>query len=81
MRNEIFTLEVTQTEDMVLSVEDALYMVGCDDALIHSKGERLFITFDREASNVGSLVTSARDQVELAGMKVVCIYEGHYNGN
>ena len=44
--------------------------VGCDDALLSSRGGKVYLRFDREAESLGDAIGSAVKDVERAGLTV-----------
>jgi hypothetical protein len=70
MSTHSFTLQVAgiPTEGRY---EEALFEVGCDDALVVVTDGRLSLDFDREASSFDEAVASAVFDVGQAGGKVV----------
>ena len=58
-----FTLEVEDPHGRSQEeLAEALYEAGCDDALVHWNGGRIFVDFDRDAEDMqDALQTGARD--------------------
>ena len=43
---------------------------GCDDASLHTSGPTVYLSFDREAADLGDAIASAVKAVEWAGLGV-----------
>lgn len=73
-----FTLIVTGVPALTLSVENALYEAGCDDATLSMRDGKLRLTFARMASSYRVATRSAVRQVQGARLKakVVQIEKG-----
>ncbi len=52
-------------------LEDALYVSGCDDALICAYGNSVYIEFDREAGSLDEAIASAVENIESAGIGAI----------
>ena len=63
-----FTLTLKGADELTVEIADALYEAGCDDAFLHSRGETLYLEFDREAASLENAVASAKADVERAGL-------------
>jgi len=55
--------------------EDAFFEAGCDDGMICSKGNTLYIEFMREAESAEAAISSAIKDVEKAGAYIVAFNE------
>jgi hypothetical protein len=63
-----FMLVLKQIDEKTPSFEDSLYEAGCDDALIHSRGNAVYLEFDREASSLEDAVISAIKNIQSASI-------------
>ena len=52
-------------------LEDALYASGCDDALICTYGNSVYLTFDRIAETLNDAIASAVNNIESAGVGAI----------
>ncbi len=66
-----FTLRVEGMDTSTDRYADALYEAGCDDALPVVVDGTLFLDFAREAPSYDRAVSSAQNDVEKAGGRVV----------
>ena len=68
-----FRLVLQGASDLTPQIADALYMAGCDDALVGSRNGVLFAKFHREAPSWDEAIGSAIRQIESAraGLTVV----------
>lgn len=64
-----FTLQLESVSNITDKLEDDLYELGCDDALISSIGDRVYLDFDREAPSLDSAVASAVVALNSSGYK------------
>lgn len=51
---------------------DELLLAGCNDALLHSKEDKTYLTFDREASSMRQAIRHAKFQLRKIGIHSVC---------
>ncbi|MFD2532981.1 hypothetical protein [Gracilimonas halophila] len=72
MKKEIhtFTLLLDNENELTNELEDALFQAGCDDGILYSKNQVVYIEFDREAESLEEAVISAINDVESAGFQV-----------
>lgn len=72
MKKEIhtFTLLLDNEDELTTELEDALFEAGCDDGILYSKNQVVYIEFDREAESLEDAVISAINDVESAGFQV-----------
>src|SRR3990167_3898504 len=61
-----FTLVLKHVDENTLGLEDGLYEVGCDDALINFRNGAVYLDFDRAAPSLEQAVISAIKDVESA---------------
>jgi hypothetical protein len=53
-------------------LEDAIFNAGCGDALLHSRGEHVFVDFERTGATAEEVILGAVANVEsIAGVAVV----------
>ena len=77
--NYQFTLILEGVDDKTLGLEDALFEVGCDDALINYKNGAVYLDFDREGEGLEEVVLSAIKDTESSniGAKIVSVAPEH----
>ena len=59
-----FTLVVSGVHEETRGLEDALFVAGCDDALLYFKNGVTYLEFDRESDSLESAILSAIHAVE-----------------
>lgn len=64
--NFILTLSGVTSE--TIGIEDALYIAGCDDALICFYGKSVYLEFDREGPTLDLAIKSAITDIERASV-------------
>lgn len=64
----IFTLTLTGADEITGSIEDALFLAGCDDATLSSRAGVLRLAFDRVATSRDGAIASAIGNVQMAGV-------------
>lgn len=72
MKKEVhtFTLLLVNEHELTTDLEDALFEAGCDDGMLFSKNQVVYIEFDRDADSLEEAVVSAINDVESAGFQV-----------
>jgi hypothetical protein len=72
MKKEVhtFTLLLVNEHELTTELEDALFEAGCDDGMLFSKNQVVYIKFDRDADSLEEAVVSAINDVESAGFQV-----------
>lgn len=72
MKKEVhtFTLLLVNEHELTTELEDALFEAGCDDGMLFSKNQVVYIKFDRDADSLEDAVVSAINDVESAGFQV-----------
>jgi hypothetical protein len=55
------------------ALENAVFEAGCDDALLHSRGESVYLSFEREAETFNEAFASAMKDVKKAGYQAILI--------
>jgi hypothetical protein len=66
-----FTLKFSGITHQVEGLEDVLYESSCDDALIYTYGNSIYVEFDREADSLDDAITSAIENIESAILGVI----------
>ena len=66
-----FTLTLSGVTYETEGLEDALYESGCNDALICTYGNSIYVEFDREADSLDEAIASAVENIESAGIGAV----------
>ncbi|EGT5658692.1 DNA-binding protein [Citrobacter braakii] len=66
-----FTLTLSGVTNEVEGLEDALYESGCDDALLCTYGNSVYIEFDRDANSLDEAIASAVENIESAGIGAI----------
>lgn len=64
-----FTLQLEDIQEISDEIQDILFEAGCDDALLHSRYNKVFLDFDREGESFKDAVKSAIDNLKSAGYK------------
>ena len=72
MKKEVhtFTLLLVNEHELTTELEDALFEAGCDDGMLFSKNQVVYIEFDRDAASLEEAIVSAINDVESAGFQV-----------
>lgn len=72
MKKEVhtFTLLLVNEHELTTELEDALFEAGCDDGMLFSKNQVVYIEFDRDADSLEEAIVSAINEVESAGFQV-----------
>ena len=72
MKKEVhtFTLLLVNEHELTTELEDALFEAGCDDGMLFSKNQVVYIEFDRDADSLEEAIVSAINNVESAGFQV-----------
>lgn len=63
-----FTLILDGVDENTPDIEDRLFEVGCDDALINYKNGTVYLDFDREGEGLEQAIISAIKNVETANI-------------
>ncbi len=66
-----FILVLKNVDDNTPNLEDSLFEVGCDDALINFRNGTVYLDFDRTASSLEEAVMSAIKDVESSSVGAV----------
>jgi hypothetical protein len=75
MRKFTFTLMLEDVAKVTDKLEAKLFEAGCDDALLFSRDERVYLDFTREASVRSEAVASAVRDVVRAGFRAILVEE------
>lgn len=72
MKKEVhtFTLLLVNEHELTTELEDALFEAGCDDGMLFSKNQVVYIEFDRDADSLEEAIVSAINDVESSGFQV-----------
>ncbi len=72
------TLEITTylSDEELDELCGKVLATGCDDASVHTSGPTVYLSFDREAADLGDAIASAVKAVEPAGLGVSNIEVG-----
>lgn len=68
MKTYQFTLVLKNVNENTAELEDSLFEVGCDDALIHFRNGVVYLEFDREAASLEDAVISAIKNVQSSSI-------------
>lgn len=74
MRYE-FTLQLIGYSQITDEIEDDVFSSGCDDALLNSIDNKVYLDFSKEAESYQEAVNSAKSVLNSAGYEVVLIDE------
>jgi len=66
-----FTLTLSGVTCETEGLEDTLYENGCDDALICTYGNSVYVEFDRESHSLDDAIASAVENIESAGIGAI----------
>jgi hypothetical protein len=74
-----FTLVLNGVDDETPGIEDHLFEIGCDDALINYKNGVIYLDFDREGTDLEQVIISTIKEIEAAkiGATVVSVAPEH----
>lgn len=78
MKTYGFTLMLAGISSETDGFEDVIFEAGCDDALVCFNGKSVYLEFDREAESAEQAITSAINNLEQHGIRVVSIQEAGY---
>ncbi len=71
-----FTIVVRDAHADLPDIEDQFFEAGCDDALLCSYNNTVYLEFDREAENAQQAIRSALENIHAAGFKQLVVQEG-----
>lgn len=78
MNNYHFTVVIRDARFDMVDLEDRLFEAGCDDALVCSYNNTVYLEFDREAESAAYAIKSALDNIRSAGFKALVVEENGY---
>jgi hypothetical protein len=67
-KTHTFTLILSGASELTAEIQDALFLAGCDDALLGCREGVLFLDFDREAASLSEAIAASIANVEGAGV-------------
>ncbi|HEX5361377.1 MAG TPA: XRE family transcriptional regulator [Fluviicoccus sp.] len=70
-----FTIVIRDARTDMPDLEDRLFTAGCDDALVCSHNQTVYLEFDREADSAEIAIRSALDNIRAAGFHDPVIQE------
>ena len=70
-----FTIVIRDARADMPGLEDSLFNAGCDDALVCSHNQTVYLEFDREADSAATAIRSALDNIRAAGFSKLVIQE------
>jgi len=70
-----FTIAIHDARTDMPGLEDRLFTAGCDDALVCSHNQKVYLEFDREADSAETAIRSALDNIRAAGFNDPVIQE------
>lgn len=70
-----FTVVVRDARVDMDGLEDRLFVAGCDDALICSYNQTVYLEFDRKANSAEEAIQSARQNILAAGFTQLIVQE------
>lgn len=73
MKKFNFTTHIIDLDTSNSSIEDRLYSVGCDDALVCCYNNSLYLEFTRESKTLELAIESAVNNIKDANAKVIRI--------
>lgn len=79
MNNYHFTVVVRDARANLSELEDKIFEAGCDDALLCSYNDTIYLEFDREADNAEQAVSSALNDIRSLGFHDLIVEEQGYS--
>ena len=70
-----FTVVVRDARSDLADIEDKFFEAGCDDALLCSYNDTVYLEFDREAENAAQAIRSALDNIRSLGFSDLVVEE------
>lgn len=70
-----FTVVVRDACSDLADLEDQFFEAGCDDALLCSYNDTIYLEFDREAPSAAQAITSALDNIRSLGFSDLIVEE------
>lgn len=75
MKTYHFTVVVRDASNTLEDLEDQFFAAGCDDALLCSYNDTIYLEFDRESENAKTAITSALSDIQKLGFKDLIVEE------
>lgn len=75
MKSYHFTIVVRDANSALSELEDQFFEAGCDDALLCSYNDTIYLEFDREAESAEIAIQSAIDNIRTLGFQDLVIEE------
>ena len=79
MNNYHFTVVVRDARANLSELEDKFFEAGCDDALLCSYNDTIYLKFDREADNAEQAVSSALNDIRSLRFHDLIVEEQGYS--
>lgn len=73
MKKFNFTIFILDLSTSNICIEDRLFEVGCNDALVCSTNDDIYLDFIREAETLDRAIQSAIKDIEMASAKGIQI--------
>lgn len=73
MKKFNFTIFILDLSTSNICIEDRLFEVGCNDALVCSTNDDIYLDFIREAETLDRAIKSAIKDIEMASAKGIQI--------
>ncbi|WP_174492777.1 hypothetical protein [Acinetobacter sp. Marseille-Q1623] len=73
MKKFNFTIHIVDQNASHDGLEDRLYEAGCDDALVCSSNNNVYLDFIRESKTLEFAIESAIQNINDANAKIICI--------
>lgn len=73
-----FTIVIRDARYQLSDLENRLFEAGCDDALLCSYNDTVYLEFDREAESAEIAIKSALQDIRAAGFKELIVEENGY---
>lgn len=70
-----FTVVVRDARSDLADLEDQFFEVGCDDALLCSHNDTIYLEFDRKATNATLAIDSALSDIRKLGYQDLTVEE------
>jgi transcriptional regulator with XRE-family HTH domain len=71
-----FTVVIRDADANISDLEDKLFEVGCDDALLCYYNDTVYLEFDRESEGAEQAIQSALTNIRSAGFTQLVVQEG-----
>ena len=73
-----FSIFIIDSITSDICIEDRLFEAGCDDSLMCTVNNEIYLEFTRDADNLDVAIQSAQRNIESAGCKPVQIFVQNY---